>query len=170
MTKPGEKPRAEATATVAVRVDVDATSAFDLFVLEIDRWWRRGVKFRHAGAAIGAIRIEPRLHGAVFETWSDARGEQRFELGRVIVWQPPHQLAFTWRNATFAPLEQTEVEVTFAPMGKSTLVTVRHRGWEALRRDHPARHGADDEALQRVIGLWWGDQLTSLREFAVPAP
>ena len=170
MTKPGEKPRSEATATVAVRVDVDPPTAFDVFVLEIDRWWRRGVKFRHAGTAIGAIQIEPRLGGAVFESWSDARGEQRFELGRVIVWQPPRQLAFTWRNATFAPLEQTEVEVTFAPAGESTLVTVRHRGWEALRRDHPARHGADDEQLQRVIGLWWADQLTSLRECALPPP
>jgi len=162
--------RPEATATVAVRVDVKPTRAFDLFVREIDRWWRRGVKFRHAGASPGAIHIEPRHDGAVFETWRDARGEQRFELGRVVVWQPPHQLAFTWRNETFAPLEQTEVEVTFAKMGTSTLVTVRHRGWEALRPDHPARHGADDEALQRVIGLWWGEQLTSLREFAAPAP
>lgn len=164
------KPRPEATATVAVRVDVEPARAFDLFVLEIDRWWRRGVKFRHAGAAVGSIQIEPRLGGAVFETWSDARGEQRFVLGNVIAWQPPHQLVFTWRNATFAPLEQTEVEVTFARVGESTLVTVRHRGWEALRADHPARHGADDEGLQRVIGLWWGDQLTSLRELAAPAP
>jgi hypothetical protein len=73
-------------------------------------------------------------------------------------------------NATFALLEQTEVEVMFAKTGAFTLVTVRHRGWEALRPDHPARHGADDEALQRVIGLWWGEQLTSLREFAAPAP
>ena len=63
---------------------------------------------------------------------------------------------------------KTDVEVTFTAMGESTLVTVRHRGWESLRADHPARHGEADAALQRSVGLWWGEQLTSLREFAVP--
>jgi uncharacterized protein YndB with AHSA1/START domain len=112
------------------------------------------------------MRIEPRVGGAVEETWSEGGTPRSFELGRVTAWEPPARLAFTWRNATFAPLEQTDVEVTFAAVGDATLVTVRHRGWEALRADHPARHGADDAALQRSVGLWWGDVLTSLRECA----
>lgn len=160
-----------ATATVAVRVDVAPAAAFRLFVEEIDRWWRRGPKFRHAGAAPGVLSIEPRLGGRVVETWRE-RGEQRsFELGRVTAWEPPTRLRFDWRNATFAPLEQTEVEVTFAAAGASgsaTLVTVRHFGYEALRPDHPARHGEDDAGLQRMIGLWWGELLTALRHHAGP--
>ena len=157
----------EPTATIAVRVDVAPAVAFDLFTREIDRWWRRGPKFRHSGREIGVLHLEPRLDGVVSETWTDAGGAHRIELGRVTAWEPPHRVAFTWRNATFAPFEQTDVEVTFAAMGARTLVTVRHRGWESLRPDHPARHGSDDAALQREVGLWWGELLTALREFAV---
>ena len=126
----------------------------------------RGPKYRHAGRADGVLRIEPRLGGALSESWTEAGEARAFELGRVTAWEPPARVAFTWRNATFAPFEQTEVEVTFAAMGDSTLVTVRHRGYEALRPDHPARHGLDDAGLQRMVGLWWGDLLTSLRECA----
>jgi len=154
----------EATATIAVRVDVAPAVAFDVFVREVDQWWRRGPKFRHAGKAPGTIRIEPRLGGAIVEAWRDGGREHTFELGRITHWQPPERFAFTWRNATFAPLEQTAVDVTFAPTGESTLVTVRHAGWEALRPDHPARHGAADRELQGAIGSWWGELLTSLRE------
>ncbi len=156
--------RDEVTATVAVRVATTPTVAFDLFTRETDSWWRRGPKFRHATGADARITIEPRLHGAVFETWRDEGAERRFDLGRVTAWDPPHRLCFTWRNATFAPAEGTEVDVTFVATGPGTLVTVRHRGWTSLRPDHPARHGMDDAALSRSVGLWWGDQLTALRE------
>jgi len=89
-----------------------------------------------------------------------------FEVGRVRIWQPPERLAFSWRNANFGPSEQTEVEVEFKPTASGTLVTVTHRGWATLRPDHPARHGLSGADFARMIGLWWGDQMTSLREFA----
>ncbi len=161
--------RDEVTATVAVRVATTPAVAFDLFTRETDSWWRRGPRFRHATGADARITIEPRLDGAVFETWRQGDAGHRFDLGRVTAWEPPHRFAFTWRNATFAPAEDTEVDVTFAATGTGTLVTVRHRGWTALRPDHPARHGMDDAAFSRSVGLWWGDQLTALREHTTRA-
>lgn len=158
---------ADVTATVAVRVAAAPEIAFDLFTREIDSWWRRGPRFRHATGSDARISIEPRRDGAVRETWHENGAERHFELGRVTAWAPPHRLCFTWRNATFAPAEDTDVEVTFAAVGAGTLVTVRHRGWTRLRPDHPARHGMDDTALSRSVGLWWGDQLTALRERAL---
>lgn len=155
-----------ATATVTVRVDVAPAVAFEVFTAEIDRWWRRGPKYRHAGAAPGSIHLEPRLGGRVYEQWRDADGDHHFELGRVELWQPPARLRFSWRNATFAEPERTEVEVEFAASGSGTLVTVRHRGFEQLRQDHPARHGQDDVAVARMLGLWWGEQLTAMRLLA----
>jgi uncharacterized protein YndB with AHSA1/START domain len=154
-----------ATATVAVRVGVPPDAAFRAFTGEIDSWWRRGPKYRHAGTQSGELRLEPGIGGRLFERWADGDAMQEFELGRVTIWSPPLRLAFTWRNRTFAPLERTEVDVTFAAMGTGTLVTVRHRGWESLRSDHPARHGQDDAAFARSVGLWWGEQVTSLREY-----
>jgi uncharacterized protein YndB with AHSA1/START domain len=156
-----------ATAVVSVRVPVAPAAAFAMFTEEIDQWWRRGPKYRHAGKAAGSrIAIEPGLGGAVTETWRDGTGEHVHELGRVTAWEPPSRLVFGWRNATFGPREQTEVEVTFASAGTATLVTVRHRGWESVRPDHPARHGLDDQGFARMLGLWWGDLLASLRERA----
>lgn len=159
---------AAATATVSVRVAASCAVTFDLFTREIDLWWRRGPKYRHAGQRDGTIAIEPRAGGRVFERWQDDDGEQEFELGRVQVWQPPDRLVFTWRNATFTPLERTEVDVTFAAAGDGTLVTVRHRGFEALRDDHPVRHGRVGAAFARELGLWWGAQMAALREYALP--
>lgn len=161
--------RPPATATIAVRVDTSPPLAFELFTREIDRWWRRGHKFRHSGGTIGRMHLEPRLGGAVTETWTEHGKTRHVALGHVTAWQPPTLLQFTWRNATFAPFECTEVEVTFVPTGEATLVTVRHRGWEELRQDHPARHGMDDAAMQRAVGLWWGELLIALREVVAPA-
>jgi hypothetical protein len=44
--------------------------------------------------------------------------------------------------------------------------TLEHHGWSTLRPDHPARHGQDTAAFVRMIGLWWGDLLSSLRAHA----
>jgi len=149
-------------ARVSVRVDVPAHDAFRIFTEEIDRWWRRGAKFRHAGARKGIVAIEPREGGRVFES---VDGDPPFviEIGVVQAWDPPRRLAFSWRNASFAPGEWTLVEVDFAPQRDATLVTVTHSGWAKLRDDHPARHGLAGVAFSRMIAAWWGDQMASLR-------
>jgi uncharacterized protein YndB with AHSA1/START domain len=148
--------------SVAVPPDV----AFEVFTAEIDRWWRRGLEYRHA-AGRGFIHLEPHVGGRLFEQHDapDGGAPRVIECGRVLAWEPPARLVFTWRNATFSATESTEVEVTFvATANGGTQVTVRHRGWETLRPDHPARHGQDDRAFARALGLWWGGQLSSLRE------
>jgi hypothetical protein len=60
--------------------------------------------------------------------------------------------------------------VLFKPVGASTHVTVVHRGWAAIRADHPVRHGQPVPAFLRMMGLWWGDQLTALRLVAAGVP
>jgi uncharacterized protein YndB with AHSA1/START domain len=149
-------------ARVSVRVDVAADDAFRIFTEEIDLWWRRGAKFRHAGARKGIVAIEPREGGRVFES-VDGDPPIVIEIGVVQAWDPPRRLAFSWRNANFAPGEWTLVEVDFAPQREATLVTVTHRGWATLRDDHPARHGLAGVAFSRMIAAWWGDQMASLR-------
>ncbi|MCB9761645.1 MAG: SRPBCC domain-containing protein [Alphaproteobacteria bacterium] len=151
---------------VSVRVKVPPARAFRLFTEEIDRWWRRGPRFRGSGARWGVLHLEPFVGGRLYE--SVAQGERTvvLETGRVTAWEPPHRLVLDWRNLNFREGEVTEIEVTFAPQGEDTLVTVVHRGWEAIRADHPARHGLDPRAFCRMMGLWWGDLMTALREHA----
>lgn len=87
----------------------------------------------------------------------------------MLAWDPPNTLSLEWRGINFKPDEKTFVDVTFLPSREGTLVTVRHRGWAAIRDDHPARHGLQTVAFCRMIGMWWADLLTSLREHTTDA-
>ncbi len=147
---------------VMVTVPAPAERAFAYFVTEIDQWWRRGPRYRVAGREPGTITIEPRTGGRVFEAYAD--GAPLHEAGEVLVYEPPHRLHLSWRVSNFAPGEITYVEVAFTAMGERTRVEVVHRGFAALRPDHPVRHGQDATAFSRQLGLWWGDLLTSFRE------
>ncbi|MBI3714381.1 MAG: SRPBCC domain-containing protein [Betaproteobacteria bacterium] len=157
-------------ATVTVTVAVPPAEAFRLFTEDIDLWWRRGPRFRSAPSSApgseatgGIMHIEPGLGGRVFESYDTGDGERVIEIGRALAWDPPRRLLFEWRLSNFAAAERTEVEVTFQASPSGTRVTVVHRGWAALRRDHPARHGLAGAEFVRTIGLWWGQQMSALR-------
>lgn len=147
-------------ASASVYVAVPPAEAFAVFTGELDLWWRTGPRYRMGGKRRGTLAFEPRVGGRLFESFDG----HTLEIGKVTAWEPPARLELEWRNANFAPGEVTFVEVRFAPQRDGTLVTVVHRGFAALRPDHPARHGNQGAAMSRMIGLWWGDVLTGLRE------
>lgn len=151
-------------ARASVGLAVPPAEAFRVFTEEIDLWWRRGRRFRNGPGDRGIVCIEPGVGGRLFESFDTEAGERVVETGRVLAWEPPERLLLEWRAINFGPHERTEVEVTFAPTARGgTLVTVVHRGWSALRADHPVRHGQDVPAFIRSMGMWWGDLLTTLR-------
>jgi uncharacterized protein YndB with AHSA1/START domain len=167
--EPGPGPGDRVRASVLVRVPPH--EAFALFTGHIDAWWKRGARFRHAGARSGLIHLEPRAGGRLFESFEsrESSGPERVvervvEVGRVLVWDPPVRLAFSWRNEAFTPQQTTTVEVSFeAAAGQGTQVTVVHHGWDGIPADHPVRHGQDVRGFLRTMGLWWGEQLSALR-------
>jgi uncharacterized protein YndB with AHSA1/START domain len=153
--------RASAMVTVPVAPEV----AFDVFTRETDLWWRRGIKFRVAGRQPGTLAFEPKLGGRLFEQYEGPAGTRVHESGKITTWDPPTRLEFEWRGSNFGPEDVTYVAVTFvATESGGTRVTVEHRGFAALRPDHPVRHGEAVPAFIRMIGLWWGELLSSLRE------
>ena len=149
-------------ARVTVTVPGDVASVFRIFTEDIDQWWRRGARFRAAGTSRGIIRIEPGVGGRLFESVAGAGGETVIDVGRMLVWDPPTRLVFTWRAQNFAAGENTEVEVQFKQRGEKTEVRLCHRGFALLRPDHPVRHHQDGPATIRMIGMWWRDQFESL--------
>jgi hypothetical protein len=153
-------------ATVTVYVAVPREDAFDVFTREIDLWWKEGPRFRVSGRRRGTLHFEPGVDGRLFETFELSKGSRTIEVGRVTEWDAPARLVLEWRGVNYKPDEKTFVEVAFEPQGEGTLVTVRHRGWSALRDDHPARHGLVGAAFSRMIGMWWSELMTSLREHA----
>jgi uncharacterized protein YndB with AHSA1/START domain len=152
-------------AQVSVTVAVEPAEAFKIFTEEIDLWWRRGPRYRLAGRRPGSLCFEPGVNGRLFESFETPSGNVVHEAGRVLVWDPPSRLVFTWRNVNFLAGESTEVDVCFDAVGAGTCVTVQHRGWSAIPPGHPARHGLEGAAFSRMMGLWWSDLMTALREF-----
>jgi uncharacterized protein YndB with AHSA1/START domain len=150
--------------TVTVTVGAPPEEAFRVFTEEIDRWWRRGIRYRVAGRRPGVLVLEPKLGGRLFEQYEGAQGGTIHQAGTITAWEPPTRLSFEWRLSNFAPGEATYVDVEFTPTSAGgTRVRLVHRGFAALRPDHPVRHGQPAPAFLRMIGLWWGDLLTSLR-------
>jgi uncharacterized protein YndB with AHSA1/START domain len=155
-------PGDEARASVHVRVDPQL--AFELFTEDIDQWWKRGIAYRVSGKHRGIMHIEAGEGGRLFESYDAGGTTKVVQTGTVMVWDPPHRLVFEWRGVNFAPGERTEVEVLFEPKRGGTMVKLTHRGWAALRPDHPARHGHDVVQFIGMMGRWWGSLLSSLRE------
>ena len=149
---------------VTVLVAVEPEVAFKVFTEEIDQWWRRGVKFRASGKHPGVLRLEPWVGGRLFESIETESGLREVQTGRVTGWEPPSRLVFQWQGINFAPNETTEVEVQFASSRSGTSVTLTHRGWNQIRGDHPVRHGLATKEFCEMMGKWWSDLMTALRE------
>jgi hypothetical protein len=73
------------------------------------------------------------------------------------------QIAFAWRQESFAADQLTHVEVRFEPIGDQTRVTVEHRGWDTIPPEHVARHRFPDEFFLRRHAEWWQTLLSSYR-------
>ena len=151
--------------SASVFVDAPPAVAFEVFTEQIDGWWRHGLKFRNGARSLSVLHLEPRLGGRLFETISAPGSDESHvvQTGTVTGWNPPHALKIEWRGVNFAPHEATTVSVSFEPRHDGTQVTLVHAGFAALPPDHPVRHGQPVPRFIAGMGLWWSDQMTSLR-------
>ncbi len=137
-------------ANVAVEVEVDPATAFDLFTRDIAAWWRADRSLW--GAADGELRFE---NGALLQ------GD--VEIGRVSAWEPGPRLAFSYGPPGVDPAERTDVEVRFEAVRGGTRVVVRHGGWEKANWAGLlagfARH-----SLERMLLARLGDFLDAIAE------
>jgi uncharacterized protein YndB with AHSA1/START domain len=153
-----------ARLVVAIRVAATPERAFQTFTRDIAFWWRPNGLFAFTRGRSGTLAFELEPGGRFTETYDD--GEQ-FEVGRIVVWEPPHRLAFTWRQASFAPEQQTEVRVRFDAVGAETRVTVEHLGWDSIPQRHAARHGFPLAVFQQRHAEWWQTLLDAMRAQAL---
>ena len=145
---------------VALRVKASPERAFAAFVGEIDMWWRPNSLFRFTPRSPGTLSFEAGEGGRLIETLASGKV---FEIGQIRAWEPPHRLVVGWRQATFAPGQDTEVEVRFeAVEGGETRVSVEHTGWDSVPIDHVARHGFPLGVFLQRHGEWWRDLLSSM--------
>lgn len=146
---------ADARVHVTTVVSTDPATAFAVFTERTELWWRPEARYRFAaGGPDGALRLEPRLGGAV---WDIADDGARETLGEILVWDPPHALRFSFRARH--PVGRTEVEVTFEPHRRGTRVSITQHGW-----------GQREVAVKNLLSVLWGDLLNALRRELAAAP
>ena len=102
---------------VALRVAAPAARTFTAFTGEIGEWWRPNGLFRFTDRAGGRLAFEPDPPERLVEIGTDG---ERFEIGPVTVWDPPHRLVFGWRQAGF-------------PAGRSTRSQSASTRWRTAR-------------------------------------
>lgn len=130
------------SVTVSTVVGVPPDEAFAIFTTEVDAWWRRSARHRHAPAA----SIVQFADDYLVEMSED--GAER--LGRVVAWEPGRRLALEWLDSRQSDWTGTSVDIRFDQVGSGTRVTLVHHGWPGIR---------PGDAKSSVIGLWWGDLL-----------
>ncbi len=144
---------------VSFRVGASPLRAFEAFTEEIGEWWRPNPLFMLTPLGDGRLRFEPREGGCLVTTLANGK---EFEVGRISVWRPGERLVLSWRQATFARDQSTELDVRFEAIGDETRVTVEHRGWNTIPRDHAARHGFALMLFQRRLAEHWRALFVSL--------
>jgi uncharacterized protein YndB with AHSA1/START domain len=110
----------------SITVRAAPARTFELFTRDLARWWPLA-KF-HAGADPVDCTFEPRVGGRVFER---AANGNETEWGKVLAYEPPHLLAFSWMVGVSPDQAQT-VELRFKPDQGGTRVELTHSGWEKL--------------------------------------
>jgi uncharacterized protein YndB with AHSA1/START domain len=85
----------------SVTVCAAPARAFALFAERLARWW--SLSRVHTSPDPVDCAIEPRVGGRVFERASDGRETL---WGRVLAYDPPHRLAFSWVVELAAEQEQ----------------------------------------------------------------
>jgi uncharacterized protein YndB with AHSA1/START domain len=74
------------------------------------------------------VHFEPHAGGRIYERTTT--GDEH-EWGEVLVWEPPHRLAYSW-HLRQDRADATHVEITFTPDPEGTRVEIVHAGWERL--------------------------------------
>ena len=134
----------------SVEVPLEADAAFELFTTGIARWWPLATHSVEQERAEGC-EFEAGVGGRIYER---AGSGIEHEWGRVLEWEPPTRVVYTWypgrdeRTAQF-------VEVTFAATDDSkTKVELTHRGWETLGNAAQAQRDNYGGGWELVLGAY----------------
>lgn len=128
----------------SIVVAAPVEKAWEVFTERIGTWWP------FAGHSLGGDETETAVIAPdrIFERWKDG---SEHTWGRMLVWDPPRRLRFTWE---VHPAGQTEVELRFTPEGDGTRVELEHRSWEALGERAEAVRGSYDTGWGVVLGKY----------------
>ena len=136
-------------------VSVTPESAFHMFTEDFARWYPS--EYSWSQEVLESIGIEPGEGGHCYETGPFGF---RLDWGRVLVWDPPHRLVFTWqigadRQPVPDPAMAGEVDIRFLPEGQAQArVQFEHRGFDRYHGDSAIYQSmmASDQGWPYILG------------------
>lgn len=135
-------------------VSAPAERAFATFTGALTDWWV--TEYTWSGPeTLAELGMEPRAGGMLYEIGPYGF---RADWGRVLTWDPPRRLVFTWqigpdRVPVPDPARASEVEVVFlAEAPEQTRVELEHR--------HFDRHGESAEGYRQALTAGWHELLS----------
>jgi uncharacterized protein YndB with AHSA1/START domain len=131
--------------TKEVTVAAPVERAFAVFTERIGSWWP--LETYAIRSESDTATFEGREGGRVYERTPS--GEEA-DWGRVLVWEPPHRVVFSWEITGPA----TEIEVRFRADGDATVVELEHRGWQRMGDEGAERRSSYDGGWGLVLGRY----------------
>ncbi|MCM0673909.1 SRPBCC family protein [Micromonospora phytophila] len=135
-------------------VPAPTEQAFAVFSGALTDWWVK--EYTWSGPEhLAELGMEPRAGGMLYEIGPYGF---RSDWGRVLTWDPPRRLVFTWqigadRVPVPDPARASEVEALFHPDGPARArVEVEHR--------HFDRHGEAAEGYRQALTAGWHELLS----------
>jgi uncharacterized protein YndB with AHSA1/START domain len=127
-----------------VEVPLSPERAFKLFTDGLGGWWPR--EFSWSQDALEEIGMETRKGGLLYEIGPHGF---RVDWGRVVEWEPPARLVFSWQISPTRvpepdPAKASEVEVRFEPDDDGSRVVLAHRAFD--------RHGEGGAGYAEMMG------------------
>jgi len=155
------------TAPVAMPAEV----AFEIFVEEVDRWWRPGPHFWNDPSRAIGIRFERGAGGRWIEL-HDRLGDDVYVMGEITGWNPGVSIAMAYRSVSLGETA-FPVDIWFETGDDETMVTLRHDGWDQLGADATAQRDRYARGWAQVLGWFtdwagWGSPRRIARD--TPAP
>jgi uncharacterized protein YndB with AHSA1/START domain len=147
---------ADTAVRTSIIVEAPTETAFSIFTDGMGTWWPPDHHLLEAELA--EMVFEPHVGGHIYDRAVDG---SECHWSRVLVYEPPHRLVFSWDiniewQLETDPAKTSEVEVRFtAESPERTRVELEHRNLD--------RHGAGWERMRDAVGSAEG---WNLRPFA----
>lgn len=113
---------------MSVDVPLSQERAFALFTERLETWWPLDViaVSREKNASVETCFFEPFAGGRIAER---SKAGDEYVWADVLVFERPHRFVVSWHPNDSPP---TELEITFTPSDRGTLVELEHRHWESF--------------------------------------
>ena len=109
----------------SISVSWDQATAFRRFTEQFAEWWPSR-SHSIGGDLVKRIVFESGVGGRIYEEHVDGR---RFQWGKVLEWDPPRLVKFTWHPSR-DPSTAQDVELQFVKEGGGTRLELTSSGWD----------------------------------------